>query len=291
VRAAALAPARGPRVFPLPQWVPRLLTAAAFAGLFAGAAASLAADWWNDPDAGHGLLLAPLAVWLAWRAGVHPRAAPAPVPGLALLAAAIVLRWIAELAAELFSLRLSLLLGLAALTVAAWGPRQLARWWLPFALLALSVPLPDVVVSTLALPLQLRASALGAALLEWRGVPALLSGNVIRLPGHALFVTEACSGLRSLSALLSLGLLAGGLWLHHPAFRALLLAAAIPLAVGLNGVRVFLTGYLVHFAGADAGEGFMHFTEGWVVFVLAFAFLAATARMLASVETRLARAP
>ena len=43
----------------------------------------------------------------------------------------------------------------------------------------------------------------------------------------------------------------------------------IPLAGALNGVRVFLTGYLVQFAGADAGEGFMHFTEGGGGFVLA----------------------
>lgn len=287
MHAATLAPARRPRIPRAPAWVPRLLAAAAFAALFAGAAASLAADWWNDPDAGHGLLLAPLALWLAWRAGLRADAAPWPRTGLALLAVAVLLRWMAELAAEVFTLRVSLLLALAGVTVAAWGPRQLARWWLPFALLALAVPLPDVVVATLSLPLQLRASAMGAALLEWRGIPALLAGNVIHLPGRSLFVTEACSGLRSLSALLSLGLLAGGLWLRHPASRALLVVLALPLAVALNGVRVFLTGYLVHFAGPAAGEGFMHWTEGWVVFVIAFAFLLGGARALGAVERRL----
>ena len=290
MRAAALLPALPSAAPRAARWIPHAVAAAAFAVLFAGAAASLAADWWNDPDAGHGLLLAPLAVWLAWRAGLHPRAAPARAAGLAMLAAAVALRWVSELAAEVFTLRASLLLALAGLVVAAWGARQLVRWWLPFALLALSIPLPDVIVSTLSLPLQLRASAMGASLLEWRGIPALLAGNVIRLPGHALFVTEACSGLRSLSALLALGLLAGGLWLRHPATRALLLAAAIPLAVVLNGVRVFLTGYLVHFAGAEAGEGFMHFTEGWVVFVVAFGLLVLAAMALARVERRLGRA-
>ena len=43
---------------------------------------------------------------------------------------------------------------------------------------------------------------MGAALLEMRNVPVLLTGNVIRLPGQELFVTEACSGLRSLTALI-----------------------------------------------------------------------------------------
>ena len=44
---------------------------------------------------------------------------------------------------------------------------------------------------------------MGAALLEWRNIPVELNGNVIQVPGRQLFVTEACSGLRSLTALVS----------------------------------------------------------------------------------------
>ena len=49
------------------------LTVAAFIVLFAQPAMKLVRDWWNDPDAGHGLLLFPVAIWLAWRSGRQSR--------------------------------------------------------------------------------------------------------------------------------------------------------------------------------------------------------------------------
>jgi exosortase len=140
------------------------------------------------------------------------------------------------------------------------------------------------VVSGLAFPLQLEASELGAALLGWRHVPVTLAGNVIELPGRSLFVTEACSGLRSLSALLAIGLLVGGLWLTTPWARLLLVILAIPVAILLNGVRIFATGFAIHFISPRLGEGVMHFTEGWVMFVAALLILAGLARLLLGAE-------
>jgi exosortase len=112
-----------------------------------------------------------------------------------------------------------------------------------------------------------------------------LSGNIISLPGRSLFVTEACSGLRSLTALLSLGVLIAGLWLRLPVLRALIIALTIPIAVFLNGVRVFLTGFLVYFVDPKLGDGLMHYTEGWVMFVVAFAILGAIAWVLVQFDT------
>jgi len=262
---------------------PAVLAAIAFAILFSEPAVLLVRDWWNDPDAGHGLLLAPLAVWLAWRSGLVA-ARPARVSGALILTGAVLLRYLSGLAAELFTMRLSLLMGAAGLVLFWCGWRQLLHWWLPVILLVLSIPLPDIVTSSLALPLQLRASRWGAALLEFRHVPVNLSGNVIQLPGRQLFVTEACSGLRSLTALLSLGVLVGGLWLRHPAGRMLLVLAAIPVAMVVNAFRVFLTGFLVYFVSPDLGEGFMHLSEGWLLFVIAFLLLGAFTWVVAGVE-------
>lgn len=166
------------------------------------------------------------------------------------------------------------MLGAAAGLVVFWlGLGQLRHWWLPVLLLALSVPIPDVLLGGLAFPLQLQASKLGATLLEWRHVPVLLAGNVIHLPGRSLFVTEACSGLRSLTALLSLGLLLGGLYLSGVWGRTAVLLAVIPIAMAINGVRVFLTGFLSYYVDPALGEGFMHYTEGWALFIVAFALL------------------
>ncbi len=254
--------------------LPIALATAAFVVLFAQPTQLLIRDWWTDSEAGHGLLLAPLAVWLVWRDQPRKPFTPNGVLGTSLLVAAVLLRYLAGLAAELFTLRLSMVLALAGLTVFWFGEGRLRRWWLPFTLLTLAIPLPALVTNALTLPLQFKASALGAALLDWRHVPVRLSGNVIQLPGRQLFVTEACSGIRSLVALLSLGVLVGGLWLRSPLGRLAVVTLAVPIAIVVNAVRVFLTGFLVYFVSPALGEGFMHLTEGWLLFLVAFSVLA-----------------
>jgi exosortase len=253
-----------------------VLTALAFGALFAEAGASLLRDWWTNPEAGHGLLLGPLSAWLFWRYRSAERS-PAVVAGLVLLAGAVAMRVVGGMAAEQYTTRFSMIVAAAALTLYFLGAAQLRAWWLPFALLVLSIPLPELILSSLALPLQFQASELGAALLRSRHVPVALTGNVIRIPGHELFVTEACSGLRSLTALLSLAVLLGGVSLRHATTRWLLIAVAIPIAIVVNGVRIFVTGFTVHFIGAEAGTGLFHATEGWAMFAAAFIALWAIA--------------
>ena len=263
---------------------PLLAALAAYAVLFAPTAAGLVSQWWSDPDVGHGLLLVPVALWMAWRAGIAPGARPDQGVGVFLLVVAVLLRVAGSLAAELFTQRLAMFLAGCGLVAYVAGWRQLLRWWLPVALLALSIPLPAVLLDQLALPLQLQASRMGAALLQWRDVPVLLAGNVINIPGHQLFVTEACSGLRSLVALLSMGLLLGGLWLRSPSSRAVLLALAVVVAIGVNGIRVFLTGFLVYFVSPEMGEGFMHTTEGWLLFVVSLGTLGLATWAMSALE-------
>jgi exosortase len=253
--------------------LPAIVTVVAFAILFAQPFILLVRDWWTLPESGHGLLLGPVAVWLAWKAGIRRGAAGNVALGLTMLVMAVVIRYMSGLAAELFTMRASMVLALGGLTVYHFGFRQLLHWWLPFLLICLAIPLPELITQALALPLQFKASELGAALLRTRDIPVLLTGNVIRIPGQELFVTEACSGLRSLTALLSLAVLMGGLMLRLPLLRVLLVAIAIPIAILINGVRVFLTGFLVYFVDPKLGTGFMHLTEGWLLFVISFAFI------------------
>ncbi len=268
-----------------------LVTAVLFGVVFQRPARTLAGEWWNNPEAGHGLLLAPLALWFAWKAGIDPKARPGRLLGIALLVFGIFFRWISDLAAELFVMRGSMLMTAAGIVAWYFGWRQLVRWWLPFTLITLSIPLPELVLSRLALPLQFIASSIGAKLLAWREIPVLLTGNVIRIPGHELFVAEACSGLRSLTALISLGVLLGAITLRHPVSRALLLGTAIPVAIMLNGVRVFLTGFLVFFVDPKLGEGFMHLTEGWLIFLVAFMILGLFAWAIGVAERRVLDGP
>jgi exosortase len=264
--------------------VPAVATAALFVVLYFKTILDLINQWWNNPDAGHGLLLAPVAVWLAYRRGKAPTAKSSPRLGAAVLVGAVALSFVGTLAGELFTMRASMLVAITGLVVWWRGFGQVWWWWLSFTIAALSIPLPAVLMNTMAIPLQLIASKVGAGLLAWRDVPFRLNGNVIDIPGFRLFVAEACSGLRSLTALLSLGVLIGGLWLQRWPTRVALVALAIPVAVLLNGFRVFLTAFLMYFVDPEFGRGFMHLSEGWLIFVVALGLIALVGMGLRGIE-------
>ena len=272
-------------------WLPIGAALLFFAALFAKPAYLLIRAWtdFSNPDSGTGLLLAPLAFWFAFQTGIKEKREPAFALAIVVLLAAIGIRYASDLAAELFTMRMSMLLGATGLILWFFGVKQLLAWWLPFVLLGLAVPLPELVIVKLTAPLQLVASKIGASLIEWRNIPVMLNGNVIRIPGHDLFVAEACSGLRSLTALVNLGVLLGAMLLAKPWSRVTLLILAVPMAILINGFRIFLTAFLVYFVSPEAGSGFMHTTEGWLMFVIAFASLGAVASLLLFIEGRAAR--
>src|SRR5213592_4074317 len=103
--------------------IPAFITAAFFVALFAQPFIDLAKDWWTMPEAGHGLLLAPVAVWLAWRSGAHAQAMAQRTLGASILVFAVVVRYAAALAAELYTTRLSIVIALVGLTVYYLGVR------------------------------------------------------------------------------------------------------------------------------------------------------------------------
>ena len=271
------------------RWLPLALALTAAAVLFARPLVLLLDDYWNHPEAGHGLLAAPLALWFAYRRGLAGASRPHRALGVLMLFGAVAVRFASELAAEQYTMRMSMLLAVAGLVVFHLGLGQLKRWWLSFALLILTVPLPELVLGVIALPLQLKASALGAAMLDARHVPVMLAGNIIRLPGHDLFVAEACSGLRSLTALLTLGVLLSATALQHPVSRGVLLLLALPIAIGINAIRVFVTGFAVYYIGPDAGSGVLHATEGWLMFLAAFGLVGVVALVVGRIERRVRR--
>jgi exosortase len=242
--------------------------------------------WLNLPDAAHGILIAPVAVWLAWRSGIIDDARPAQWSGAAIVVFAVVAALLGRVAGVDTVPRAAFWLGVVGLIVWYAGWRQVVAWWLPLLLLGLTIPLPESIIASLTFPLQGVAAKLGAAMLATRHIPVLLAGNVIHLPGHTLFVSEACSGLRSLTALLSMAILVGALFLKYPISRVLMVALSVGLAIVVNGVRIFMTGFLVFFVDPKLGEGFMHLTEGYLLFLVSLAILAALTWGFTRVERR-----
>jgi exosortase len=142
------------------------------------------------------------------------------------------------------------------------------------------IPLPQSLVNTITFPLQLIASDLAMAPLYWLQIPALREGNIIHLAGTQLLVAEACSGLRSLMALGTLGVVFAYFFRKNMLERLVIVASTIPIAILVNSFRVALTGYLTHRFGEAAAAGVIHQTEGFFTFGLAFGLLLVEAWLL-----------
>jgi exosortase len=217
--------------------------------------AKLATAWSADATYSHGFVVIPGALFLAWRRRDALRSTPAlpSASGLAIVAASLALLAAGSLGAELFSTRISFIGVIAGSIVYAFGWPRLRVVAFPVVLLLLMIPLPAIVFDRVAVSLQLLASRMGEQLLQAGGVPVLRDGNILRLTNVTLEVNDACSGVRSLIALAGTA------------------AAVLPIAVGLNGVRIALTGLAARQFGPDAARGAVHAASGWAVFVVALA--------------------
>jgi exosortase len=236
-------------------------------------------DLWVDPSYSHGLLVPLVSAWLAYErrdqlAALTPRPARS---GLILVLGAMSLLTFGLLAAELFTMRLSLLLLITGLLAFILGYQYVRALALPVAFLLFMVPLPTVVFNAIAFPLQLVASSLAISVLQGLGVPALREGNVILLPHLSLEVVEACSGLRSLTSLAAVSAVTAVVLLRRTLPRLVMMASIVPIAVLSNGLRVSGTAILAYRFGQEVSEGFFHIFSGWLVFVVALLLLAVEA--------------
>lgn len=235
----------------------------------------LVQQWWQDSDASHGFIVVAFSGYLLWKTksswkDVEIRPAAAGMAWIAVAMAALIL---GKFGAELFLARVSFVILLGGLVVQFAGWKMLRAVAAPWAVLFLMIPLPVIVFNEIALPLQFLASRLAGDTLDLMRVPALREGNVIMLPSISLNVVEACSGIRSLMALITLAIFYGLLMEKKIWIRFVLVVLAIPLAVGINALRIVGSGLLGQNFGKEYAEGFFHEFSGLVVFVVTLASL------------------
>jgi exosortase len=241
--------------------------------------ADLAVDWWNEPAYSQGMLIPPLAVYIAWLRRSFTFAHPVSPDNRAvvLVAFACLTFLLGKLAVEFFLMRISFVILLAALTWTFWGLNRLRTMAFPFLLLATMVPFPAIFYNTLAAPLQLFASDISTRLAQAFGVSVYRDGNIIQLANTSLGVAEACSGLNSLSALLVAGLLVGHLMCTRLISQIAVVVMAIPTAIGVNILRVTGTALIADY-NPEFAMGFYHSFSGWLVFLVGFGILYSLAR-------------
>lgn len=228
---------------------------------------------WSTEQGGHGPMVLGVSLWLLARGA--PGARPLVRPGSAvvtalllvpLLALFIVARVTSIIEIEAGAMFLSMLV----IAYQAVGWRVLLRLWFPILFLAFAFPPPDTLYAMITQPLKIAISQWSVALLYVLGYPVAGSGVLIQIGQYQLLVAAACAGVNSLLSLIALGLLYSYFQHHSNAQKMLLLLAFIvPIAIGVNLVRVLLLMLITYYFGEAAGQGWFHEFAGLFMFVLA----------------------
>ncbi len=205
-----------------------LFVVAAFVFLYASVMMKLSLDWWSDENYSHGLLVPfviGLFVWREWDGLKAAAGRGSMLVGGGAIVIAVLLLIAGTLGSELFAQRISMVLMLAGLTVYFFGTRLINLLAVPFALLLLAIPIPQIVFNRIAFPLQIWASQMAVWGIRLFEVPTLRKGNVIDILPRgstqtiSLEVVEACSGIRSLMTLVTLALILGYFTRHKDSGR------------------------------------------------------------------------
>jgi exosortase A len=224
--------------------------------------------WASSDDYSHGFLIIPISLYVLWRkredlesAGMKPSWAFFPLV-LSTLFFYLVSQY-AEIV-TLAPLAMILFLGASLLFLCGWQVFKLCIFSL--FLLFFMVPVPAQIYASLTIPLQLFVTKVTVLVVSVLGVPILREGNVLFLPEHRLQVVQACSGLRSIMSLLTLGAVMGYFFLKLNFSRALLFVSAIPIAISVNIVRVFLIVVAFYYFNFDLAHGNIHTVFGALIF-------------------------
>lgn len=229
---------------------------------------------------GHGPFLVAVALYFLYGERARWRAAPPSKSWLGFVL--LVFFLVAHVAGQALLVDglsgLALVPALLALTLAIDGPARLRVLCPALGCLAFAVPLPIFVMGKLAYALKSFATAASVGLGNLFGLGLEQDGARIFVPGQVepLLVGDACSGLRSLVALIALG------WVfafylsdrkRKPWSRLLLVAAAVPVALLANVVRITTLAILAKFFGTDFATGTAHDVSGYAIYLVALVLL------------------
>lgn len=182
---------------------------------------------------------------------------------------------IGEITAIYILIQLSVILIIAAMVWSLTGTKALKFFIFPVFLLVFTIPLPYFIEAKLTSNLQLLSSEIGVGFIRLFNIPVYLEGNIIDLGEYQLQVVEACSGLRYMYPLLSISMIVayitkGVLWK-----KVILVLSSIPITILMNSIRIGVIGVLVDQRGIEMAEGFLHYFEGWIIFMICMAILLA----------------
>ena len=233
----------------------------------------VARESWSTEQGGHGPIVLFTGLWLLWRLwpGAVPHFRQPPFWRVALMLLVLVPAYFVARVTQIIEIEGFMMHGLLLVALySAIGGRALRMLWFPLFYLAFIFPPPESIVFFLTIPLKILISHAAVGFLSAFGYPIGGAGVTIVIGQYELLIAAACSGLNSIISLSALALFY--VYIRHqadPLYALLLIIFIIPIALLANFIRVLILILLTYYGGDAAGQGFMHYFAGVVMFVLA----------------------
>jgi exosortase D (VPLPA-CTERM-specific) len=246
-------------------------------------------DYWVDiPEYSHCLLIPPIAAFLIYQQKdrLETMVFSGSWWGVALLILGGALLVLGQLGTVFTIVQYAYLLSLYGLVLAFLGWPACRLIVVPLLILLFMVPLPSFLFANLSTTLQLLSSQAGVAIIRLFGISVFLEGNVIDLGSYKLQVADACSGLRYLFPLMTMGFLVAYFYKGATWKRLVLFLSSIPISVIMNSIRVGIIGVTVDNWGTAMAEGFLHEFQGWMIFMASVALMLGEVALLNRIGRR-----
>lgn len=242
---------------------------------FSGGLANQYSRWITQDEYSHGFLIPAISLWMLWdrRDALAVSIGKPAWIGLVVILVSIFMLIVGELSAIFILVQTGFILSLLGTMLVFGGMPLLRLTALPILFLLFAIPMPYFLDSIMSWRLQLVSSELGVFFIRLFSIPVFLEGNVIDLGIYKLQVVDACSGLRYLYPLTSLGFLVAYLFKAPFWQRLIIFLSTIPITIFMNSFRIGMVGVLVEYWGGGMADGLMHYFEGWVIFMACAAIL------------------
>lgn len=250
-------------------WAFMLLVATMLTVMFFDGLSELVRVWDKYEEYSYGYIIPFITLFLIWQRKdrLEQLELPGSWLGLPLAVMGVALFVVGNLSTLYLLVQYAFLILLTGLALAFTGRDGFRLIRTPLLLLIFMVPLPAFLFQELSQQLQLVSSVIGVGFIRLFGISVFLEGNVIDLGSFKLQVVEACSGLRYLFPLMTLGFIAAYFFQGPFWKRAVIFLSTIPITVFMNSLRIGVIGILVEYWGKSMAEGFLHDFEGWAVFM------------------------
>jgi exosortase len=183
------------------------------------------------------------------------------------MVAGLLLNSIGQILGITYLAQLSFPLTLYGMVLYLKGPMVARRLMFPIAFLFFAFPIPGKIYYQVIFPLKLFVTKCSAEILLLLGYNVTSEGNIIQISSTMIGVADACSGLNSLMAMLTLSTFYTYMILRRMIYRVLIVSLMFPLVMAVNAIRVTATCIVAVTWGDEVASGSLH--TFWGIFVFA----------------------